>query len=381
MRVAHFRQEFSTSSETFIYDYVSEMQRQGVDTHMVTLRRVNEESRPFPNVTVVKRPSRWHPRRLWHRALVTLSERKPLHAEWPQIRDRLEEALREIQPDVIHAHFGPAGVIMGPVANRLGVPLVVTFYGYDISSLPRESYWREKYDTLWSTVQAVTVLSEEMKEKAVQQGCPTEKVDVVHLSRNLDAFPFRPPTRPVRNLLFVGRFVAKKAPIDAVQAVQKVNSRGGDLHLDMAGDGPLLEETRDYIEAEGLSDRVTLHGRVPSDEVKDWMWDSDAFLLPSRTAPNGDREGTPTVLVEAQAVGLPCVATRHAGIPEMIPETSHELLAPEGDTDALAERLCKLANRSVDTLKQIADRGRRKIEKDFELSGEIKALRNIYENV
>jgi glycosyltransferase involved in cell wall biosynthesis len=378
MRVAHFRQEFSTSSETFIYDYVSEMQRQGVDTHVVTLRRVNEESRPFPNVTVVERPSRWHPRRLWHRALVPFGERKPLHAEWPQIRDRLEEALREIQPDVIHAHFGPAGVIMGPVANRLGVPLVATFYGYDISSLSRESYWREKYDTLWSTVQAVTVLSEEMKEKAVQQGCPTEKLDVVHLSRDLDAFPFRPPTRPVRNLLFVGRFVAKKAPIDAVQAVQEANSRGVDLHLDMAGDGPLLEETRDYIEAEGLSDRVSLHGRVPSDEVKDWMWDSDAFLLPSKTAPNGDREGTPTVLVEAQAVGLPCVATRHAGIPEMIPGTSHELLAPEGNVGALAGSLCRLATLSSDELTRIGRRGRKKVGQDFNLSGEVESLRRIY---
>lgn len=378
MRVAHFRQEFSTSSETFIYDYVSEMQRQGVDTHVVTLRRVNEESRPFPNVTVVERPSRWHPRRLWYRALVPFSERKPLHAEWPLVRDRLEGALREIQPDVIHAHFGPAGVIMAPVANRLGIPLVVTFYGYDISSLSRESYWREKYDALWSTVRAVTVLSDEMKEKAVQLGCPTEKVEVVHLSRNLDAFPFRPPTRPVRNLLFVGRFVAKKAPIDAVQAVKEANSRGTDLHLDMVGNGPLLKETRDYIEAEGLAARVSLRGRVSSNEVKDWMWESDAFLLPSKTAPNGDREGTPTVLVEAQAVGLPCVATRHAGIPEMIPESAHDLLGPEGDVDVLADRLVQLANQSVDSLKDITRRGRSKVEKEFDISHEVGKLKKVY---
>jgi hypothetical protein len=128
MRVAHFRQEFSTSSETFIYDHVSEMQRQGVDTCVVTLRRVNEDSRPFPNATVVERPGRWHPHRLWHRTLVPSSERKPLHAEWPLVRDRLEEALREIQPDLVHAHFGPAGIIIAPVANpsssAIGCPMV-----------------------------------------------------------------------------------------------------------------------------------------------------------------------------------------------------------------------------------------------------------------
>jgi len=128
MCIAHFRQELSTLTEAFIYDYVVEMYQQGGDTHFATLRRVNEDSRPFSNVTVVERPSRWHPRRLWHRALVPFSERKPLHAEWPLVRDRLEEALREIQPDLVHAHFGPAGIIIAPVANpsssAIGCPTV-----------------------------------------------------------------------------------------------------------------------------------------------------------------------------------------------------------------------------------------------------------------
>jgi colanic acid/amylovoran biosynthesis glycosyltransferase len=108
------------------------------------------------------------------------------------------------------------------------------------------------------------------------------------------------------------------------------------------------------------------------------MHDADAFLLPSRTAPCGDREGTPTVLVEAQAVGLPCVSTHHAGISEMIPRENHDLLAPEGDVETLSNCLFRLANFSADDLMQLAETGRRKVEREFNLSREVESLRDTY---
>jgi colanic acid/amylovoran biosynthesis glycosyltransferase len=108
------------------------------------------------------------------------------------------------------------------------------------------------------------------------------------------------------------------------------------------------------------------------------MQTADAFLLPSKTAPNGNREGTPTVLVEAQATGLPCVTTRHAGIPEMIPEAHHDLVVPEGNVAALADTLCTLATRPVDDLAEMAKLGRQKVEQDFNLSGEVEKLSGLY---
>jgi glycosyltransferase involved in cell wall biosynthesis len=111
------------------------------------------------------------------------------------------------------------------------------------------------------------------------------------------------------------------------------------------------------------------------------MEKADAFVLPSKTASTGDREGTPTVLVEAQASGLPCIATEHAGIPEMIPEANQDLLLPEGDPDALADRLRKLMALSVEELGKIAERGRGKVEADFCLSSEVEKLKNIYWDV
>jgi len=378
MRVLHFVETFSPLSETFIYDYVTELERQGVDNHVATFHRANPEERPFSDVHVVDRPHRWHPRRLWYRALVPFGVGEARTSDWPQTRDRLAVVARRVEPDVLHAHFGPAGVLVSEVARRLNIPLITTFYGYDISSLPNEAFWRDQYVSLCAQADAITVLSEEMKDAAVWLGCPPDKLHIVHLSRDLSQFNYRPPSSPVENILFVGRLVAKKAPLDAIRAVERANEQGANLRLDLIGGGDLKQEIEDCIQANGLEAAVTLHGRLPNAEVARRMQAADAFLLPSKTAPNGDREGTPTVLVEAQATGLPCVTTRHAGIPEMIPEAHHDLLAPEGDVQALAAALGALAGRSVNELEQMAERGRQKMEQDFSLSGEVEKLSKLY---
>ena len=381
MRVLHFAESFSPTSETFIYDYVTELERQGVNNHVVTFRRLNEEDRPFSKVHVVDRPGRWHPRRLWHRSLVPFGVGKARTSDWPLVRDRLSAVARKVEPDVIHAHFGPAAVLIADVATRLDISLITTFYGYDISSLPFEDFWRRHYAKLWSATDAVTVLSEEMQSKAIKLGCTRDKLNVVHLSRDLSQFEYRPPSPPVRNVLFVGRLVAKKAPLDAVQAVERANVKGANLHLDLIGDGELRADIEQYICDNNLAKFITVHGRLPNRDVQQWMRDADVFLLPSKTAPNGDREGTPTVLVEAQAVGLPCVSTYHAGIPEMLPEENRELLTDEGDIEGQASQLCKLQTLNASVFKKIAMRGRNMVEEKFSLTREVRALAELYDNI
>ncbi len=382
VHVAHFLQDFSRQSETFVYDYLCEQEKkEGLRVEVLTLNRINSDQRPFPNVTEVSRPGRWSAERLFWRAAGLVRGRPPRTANWPQTRERIARALDQAGPDVLHCHFGPAGVLAAPVAQQLDLPLVVTFYGRDVSSLPKKEFWRAAYEELWPRADAVTVLSNEMKASVEKLGCPPGKIEVVHLSRNLEEFPFHPPSQSVHTLLFVGRLVPKKGPLDAVRAVERASRQGVDLVLEMVGDGSLREDVEAYVRTNDLSDRVTIHGRLPNKEVARHMRAADAFLLPSKTAPDGDREGTPTVLVEAQASGLPCVSTRHAGIPEMIPEESHDFLVEEGDVLALSEALSRLADLSPDELSNIAHQGRQKMERDFSLSGEVGRLIDTYSAV
>ncbi|WP_162891484.1 glycosyltransferase family 4 protein [Salinibacter ruber] len=381
MTVVHFSIDFSLRSETFVYDYIRGQKEAGIDASVVTLNRVNADERPFPDVHVVDRPGRWNPWRLGRRLRAWRRKEPARTAAWPQVRQGMKSHLASVRPDVVHAHFGPAGVLIGPITEALGCPLVVTFYGNDASSLPRRAFWRTKYRELWSQTDAVTVLSEEMKETVAGLGAPERQLKVVHLSRDIEHFPFRLPQRPVEDVLFVGRLTPKKAPLDAIKAVEKANGRGAGLTLHMVGDGALHDKAERYVEDNQLSESVVLHGRVPNEEVGRRMQGAQAFLLPSKTAPDGDREGTPTVLVEAQASGLPCVSTRHAGIPEMIPEENHDLLVEEGDVTALSEALTGLSTSSVEDLQERVNEGRRKVEDEFSLESEVRKLLSLYRSL
>lgn len=381
MLVAHLCAAFSPLSQTFIYDYVTELERQGVRCHVVAQERENPEARPFERATVVPKPSVFDPRRLRYR-LLELFGRSPWGLSSRRVlRDDLEKALRRIVPDVVHAHFGPRGVLAGPVARRIRRPLVVSFYGFDISMLVREERWRRDYRKLWEEASAVVALSEAMREEVQVLGCPPEKTHVVHLGRDLDAFAYRPPRGTIERFVSVGRLVEKKGHLDALAAFRKAAADNQRTCLQIVGDGPLRERMATYIATQGLSGRVELLGALPNEQVCEALRAADAFLLCSKTAPDGDREGTPTVLIEAQAVGLPCVSTRHAAIPEMLPAPNHWLLAEEGDVESLADRLRRLMRSSPEKVRQIAEHGRAKVEAEFDLTRETAKLRALYEEV
>jgi glycosyltransferase involved in cell wall biosynthesis len=378
MTVVHYTHLFSPLSETFIYDKVVGLEALGLDVHLVTHGRKNENQRPFPQVTTLSMPDRWNPRRLFHRSVAAVRGEKPEMANWPTWRDQLCDIARRVDADLIHAHFGQQGVKAAPVAHRLGIPLVMTFYGLDISQLPQSDFWRRKYGDLWAFASSINVLSEEMKERVIQLGGPEDRTRVVHLSRDLDQYDYNPPSRPVRNLLSVGRLVEKKGHADTIRAVKQAVERGTEVTLDILGGGRLENDLRGLIQAEGIDDRVRLHGQVASDDVLQYMTEADAFILCSKTAPSGDKEGTPTVFIEAQSIGLPCIATRHAGIPEMIPDSSHQFLAPEGNVEAIASCIEQMTSCSVNELQAIADQGRRKMEEDFSREAELEKTIDIY---
>lgn len=379
MRVVHLCKAFSKLSETFIYDYVAEQQRQDIDAHVVTGERRHPEERPYEPVTVVPWPSVWHPRRVGYRLAEIIGMQSPPGSGWRALWPNLQREIGRIQPDVLHAHFGRCGVKAVPVAEHFNLPLVVTFYGYDISQLPREPGWKTAYESIWETASAIVVLSEEMKARAEHWGAPPDKIYVVHLARALDAFSYRAPQPPLTEAITVGRLTEKKGHFDAVDAVKRLVEDGRPMRLRIVGDGPLRKELEAYIQRKGVADHVDLMGARSNAEVIALLEAADFFLLCSKTSSTGDREGTPTVLIEAQAIGLPCVSTTHAGIPEMIPESNHRFLAKEGEVEEIEMGVRQLLGCSEVEVKQVAEKGREKIESDFLLSREVEGLCEIYE--
>jgi glycosyltransferase involved in cell wall biosynthesis len=383
MRVLHFAETFSSVSETFIYDYVTELERQGVDNHVATFRRVNEEDRPFPKVHVVKRPSRWHPRRLWHRALVPFGIRQARTSDWPQIRDRLTSVVREVNPDVIHAQFGPAGVLVGPVAETLETPLIVSFHGYDVSVLARQEFWLREYEELFEQTSALHAVSSHIAERIEALGGDPEQIHVVHNGIKLDRFASTASATPGSSrsairCLHVGRLVEKKAPIHLVRAFGEARQRTVDidLHLTIAGSGPLKRQAEEEAKCLDLGEAISFEGQVPHHVVPQLMASSDIYAMHCMTASDGDQEGMGVTFAEASAMGLPVVTTRHNGIPDVVIDEETGFLVAEGDVKQMGEKIALLAE-NEELRRKLGKHGKQHIEENFSIDRQVSKMKSL----
>ncbi len=371
MRIAHICTKFSRISETFIYDLVVGLERAGTENHVITAARVNAAERPFPRVRVL-------PIALWRQAVFVARKRAFNVYRFPMPLRATRDALREIRPDVVLAHFGGMGAAVGPVAREMGIPLCVVFHAFDLFMRP---FRPATYATLWSTGAQAIAVSRHGERRLLELGCPADRVRVIHCGVDVARFGVCDTARSAANglrLASVGRLVEKKGFDDAIRAVATLRKNGAHMvRLDIWGNGPCRRRLVRLSRRLGVDDLVSFRGSVAARDVPSLLRDYDVFVLPSRTARNGDAEGIPITLLEAQAAERPVVATLHAGIPEAIPPEHHGLLAREGDAEDLAQKLASLAAWR-DEWEAIGRRGREWVAERFSLSGEIEEYLRLF---
>lgn len=388
MRVVQVCEAFSRSSETFIYDTVTELERQGIDCHMVTMNRANETKRSFDKVHLAPWPGRWNVPRLCRRALATLGIAGDVDThKWPGLRARFRRHLDRLEPDVVHAQFGPMGVLVAPVTEALRIPLVVTFHGYDISVLPQNEKTRRRYRALFQKADAITGVSNHNCSKLLSLGAPEKKVRLLHNGTRIEEFSYSNPRSRFEGktvqLLFVGRLVKVKSPVDLLDAFAMARKRmdgEADLHLTIAGDGPQSNSVQQRIRQWGLRDQVECLGRVSHDEVQSLMKRNHMYVQHSKKTNSGEEEGLGVVFIEAQASGLPVVATQSGGIPDVVVNGETGYLVPEGDTEAMADRVVHLARRP-EMWEEMGRAGRRHVEENFDLTKQVAKLIELYKEL
>lgn len=261
---------------------------------------------------------------------------------------RLSQLLRgKGRYDVAHAHFGPVGDNVRFVRELWGVPLVVSFHGYDVSAWPREKS-NLVYDKLFRAADVVTANSRYTAGRLEALGCSPHKIHLLHMGLNLATFTFRERTRPADGrvtVLSVGRLVEKKGFEYGIRAVARVRERHPGVHYGIVGDGPLRDHLQAVAEDLGVREAVTFYGAGSGELVRRKMQEAHVFLVPSVTASDGDTEGQGLVLQEAQACGIPVLATNHNGLPEGMLHERSGFLVPERSVEALAERLAFMIER------------------------------------
>ncbi|HEX3437450.1 MAG TPA: glycosyltransferase [Pseudacidobacterium sp.] len=287
--------------------------------------------------------------------------------------------------EIIHAHFAIDACAILPLAKRLRMPLVVTLHGYDVSrnekgfhELPTTRAYLRRKEELWKYASLFFSVSEHVRQRAIERGFPPEKLWVHRIGTRKDGSTVQNHPRDLPIVLFVGRLVEKKGCIHLLRAIPQVFEKIPDAQLVVIGDGPLrgaLER-----EAKPWDGRVTFLGQQSHSEVKQWMGRARVLAAPSVRAIDGDEEGLPTVLCEAQSLGLPVVAFAVPGVIEALSEERRGDMPCERDESGLSEEIINLLENN-DRWLRVSKSGRQYVNSHFDLEQQTRILEDKYDEV
>ena len=374
-------------SETFITQEILALEARGLRLHLVSLRHPTEASvhpvhaRVRAAVTylpeylhqeparvfrawrqVRRRPRYGRAFRLWLRDLV----RDPTRNRVRRFGQAVVMA-HELPPEVthLHAHFlhTPASVARY-AAHLTGRRWTGSAHAKDVWTTPR---W-EKREKLRDAEWVVTCTAVNRAELAALAPAPG-KVELVRHGLDLTEFP--PPPPPPRadrepkalTILSVGRAVEKKGYPDLITALARLSDTPAWRFVHVGG-GPHVAALRRLAQRAGIAHRTEWAGALARPDLLARLRAADLFVLASRVARDGDRDGLPNVLLEAQSQGLPCVATRVSAIPELIEDGVNGILSPPGDPAALAAGIERLL-RDPCLRRRLGSAGERRVRVEF----------------
>ncbi len=390
-------------SETFIAEEILGLEQMGFDLRLVALRRPTDD-RVHPVHRAIRAPVSYLPEYLHQEPWRVLKSWWRVRGmpgtkqAWRQFRADLPRDLSrnrvrrlgqafvlaaELPPEVtrLHAHFvhTPASVV-AYAALILGLPWTCSAHAKDIWTSPD---W-ELADKLDAASWVVTC-TKAGRDKL--QALSSKTVHLVYHGLKLDRFvplaPYRAPrdgtqqADPIR-LLSVGRAVEKKGFEVLLESLARLPE---DCHWTWThvGGGPLLTGLKRHTERLGLSRRISFLGAQDQSAVLDLYRWADLFVLPCRVAPNGDRDGLPNVLVEAQSQGLVCLSTDVGGVAELIDSERNGLLVPPNEPRLLAAAMVRLI-RDPDARTRLGKAGAKRVADQFDARASLAALAALFDD-
>ena len=281
--------------------------------------------------------------------------------------------LRFEQIDHIHAHFVDGTAVVAMVASRLlGVPYSITAHAYDIyvkSPMLREKITNAKFAT------TCTAYNKDYLERIIGR-----EVNLVYHGLDLPTIKveFEPCQDERPCILSVGTLKEKKGFPYLIRACRLLKDEGYDFVCEIIGRGPNQKELEVLITELKLRDSVVLRGALLNKEVMASYTRAAILVQASIIGEDSDRDGIPNVVLEAMASGVPVVATRISGIPEVVDDGVTGLLINPGDERALAQAIGRLLD-SPTLSRELAHRGRRLVEERFNIRTNVDRLLELFE--
>lgn len=289
----------------------------------------------------------------------------------------LKSALKKHRVRVIMSEFLDWSVQWIDLANDLGITFFAHAHGTDINSRLREEKWRREY-LRYNNTGGIITISEYSKKQLIDIGIRPDKIFVVPCGT--DSQPnFSPKANTDKiKCLNVGRMIACKSPILALDSFRRAAEKNNKLHFNYVGAGPYFQAAQQFVTALQLQDIVHLKGGVPHSDVKQLLTESDIYIQHSVLDPEtGQAEGLPVSILEAMSYGLPVVATKLTGIPEAVEDEVTGFLVEPGDSAGMAEKILLLAA-NVDLRNTMGEAGWRRVNEKFSWQHEKAELLRIF---
>ncbi len=397
--IAFILKGYPRLSETFIAQEIHALEQHGLNLCIISLRHPTDR-KTHPVHEQIQAPICYLPEYLyreplrvlrawWHarRCLGYRSARKAWLRDLYRNRSanrirRFGQALvlaAELPKQIkqLHAHFLHTPASVARYASLItGLPWSVSAHAKDIWTSPD---W-EKAEKLAECRWLVTCTAVNQQHLTALASDP-QRVQLLYHGLDFSRFPAPDqqhslsdgsrPEQPVI-LLSVGRAVEKKGYDDLLIALQALplQRHWRLLHI---GGGPLLKDLQQQAQTLGIAERLSWLGPQSQQTVLQHYRQADLFVLPCRIGADGDRDGLPNVLMEAQSQKLPCLSTQVSGIPELIVNQVTGLLIPPRDTAALSAALDRMITDPV-LRARLGEAGYQRVRQHFSLEGGIQRL-------
>lgn len=396
LRIAYLTGEYPRATDTFIQREVAALRAHGLEVETCSIRRTGPEhhvgeeqrveaGRTFHVLEAAKSPSRLVPAHLHYltrhpgrylRSLGLALRTAPggLRALAYQLFYFAEAAvlarhLETLGAQHLHNHIAKSSCTVAMLASELSqIPFSFTLHGPDIFFEP--IHWR--LDEKIARARFVACISDFCRSQAMAFSEPAhwEKLHIVHCGVDPARYATAPRAGEQKahtQLLFVGRLAAVKGLPVLFEALATLNR--ADIALTIVGDGP--DRAALEAQAKALPGPVDFLGYRSQSEVAGLLGESDIFVLPSFA------EGLPVVLMEALAAALPVVATRIAGIPELVEDGTTGRLAPPGNATALADAISTLIE-NPEAARRLGLEGRARVAAGFDSHQEASRLAQLF---
>lgn len=361
--VLHYKTNFLNASETFIHRLISSHRRYTPSALCLNKLQFGDE------IQIHKVPAsgldKWINQTAFHMNIPL-----PFY----------KRVIRQVNPNVVHAHFGYDGYKLLQICEKADIPLLISFYGSDVSRLPDELFWRSRYKNMAKSRATFVAASDFMKNQLIELGFPPSKIHIVRFGLNLSRLSVKETHPPIQKWMMVGRLVEKKGFDTALKAAKLLADNGRDFTITIFGDGPLKSNLMDLRNRLGLENKVTFSGYQPIGKIAKAHKSHGLLIAPSITAEDGDMEGLPNTILEAMALGTPVVSTPHAAIPEVIKHSKTGFLSKERDSVDLAQILTDILDGRFN-LNTIRSNARQTIEQYHDVKTMVSNIEDIYDKI